>query len=78
MTAVRPITQVDSVESRVYTVPADAPEADGTYAWDSTTPNLRHLKWFHDHVRIESMFFDGPRTPRAARSPLTRTRPATA
>jgi L-alanine-DL-glutamate epimerase-like enolase superfamily enzyme len=22
-------------------------------------PNLRHLEWFHDHVRIESMFFDG-------------------
>jgi L-alanine-DL-glutamate epimerase-like enolase superfamily enzyme len=23
------------------------------------TPNLRHLEWFHDHVRIESMLFDG-------------------
>jgi L-alanine-DL-glutamate epimerase-like enolase superfamily enzyme len=23
------------------------------------TPNLRHLEYFHDHVRIESMFFDG-------------------
>jgi L-alanine-DL-glutamate epimerase-like enolase superfamily enzyme len=23
------------------------------------TPNLRHLEWFHDHVRLESMFFDG-------------------
>ncbi|HEX5493289.1 MAG TPA: enolase C-terminal domain-like protein [Mycobacteriales bacterium] len=22
-------------------------------------PNLRHLEWFCDHVRIESMFFDG-------------------
>ncbi|MER7243215.1 enolase C-terminal domain-like protein [Kribbella sp. NPDC000426] len=22
-------------------------------------PNLRHLEWFHDHVRIESMLFDG-------------------
>jgi L-alanine-DL-glutamate epimerase-like enolase superfamily enzyme len=23
------------------------------------TANLRHLEWFHDHVRIESMLFDG-------------------
>lgn len=23
------------------------------------TVNLRHLEWFHDHVRIESMLFDG-------------------
>ncbi len=22
-------------------------------------PNLRHIEWFHDHVRIESMLFDG-------------------
>ena len=22
-------------------------------------PNLRHLEWFHDHVRIETMLFDG-------------------
>lgn len=26
-------------------------------------PNLRHLEWFHDHVRIESMFFDGALDP---------------
>lgn len=26
-------------------------------------PNLRHLEWFHDHVRIESMFFDGTLDP---------------
>jgi L-alanine-DL-glutamate epimerase-like enolase superfamily enzyme len=25
--------------------------------------SLRHLEYFHDHVRIESMFFDGVRTP---------------
>jgi L-alanine-DL-glutamate epimerase-like enolase superfamily enzyme len=24
----------------------------------AATPNLRHLEWFHDHVRIETMFFD--------------------
>lgn len=26
-------------------------------------PNLRHIEWFHDHVRIESMFFDGVLDP---------------
>ncbi|UQU62638.1 mandelate racemase [Couchioplanes caeruleus] len=25
----------------------------------AATPNLRHLEWFHDHVRIEGMLFDG-------------------
>ncbi|ALE07822.1 mandelate racemase [Arthrobacter sp. ERGS1:01] len=25
----------------------------------AATPNFRHLEWFHDHVRIETMFFDG-------------------
>ena len=30
----------------------------------AATPNLRHLEWFHDHVRIESMFFDGTLDPR--------------
>lgn len=24
-----------------------------------TVPRLRHLEWFHDHVRIEQMLFDG-------------------
>jgi L-alanine-DL-glutamate epimerase-like enolase superfamily enzyme len=27
-------------------------------------PNARHIEWFHDHVRIESMFFDGALVPR--------------
>jgi hypothetical protein len=22
-------------------------------------PNYRHMEYFHDHVRIENMFFDG-------------------
>ena len=26
-------------------------------------PNFRHLEWFHDHVRIESMFLDGTLDP---------------
>jgi L-alanine-DL-glutamate epimerase-like enolase superfamily enzyme len=25
----------------------------------TAAPTLRHLEWFHDHVRIERMFFDG-------------------
>jgi L-alanine-DL-glutamate epimerase-like enolase superfamily enzyme len=29
--------KIESSQVRVYTVPTDAPEADGTYAWDSTT-----------------------------------------
>jgi len=29
----------------------------------AATPNLRHLEWFHDHVRIESMLFDGHLDP---------------
>jgi L-alanine-DL-glutamate epimerase-like enolase superfamily enzyme len=29
----------------------------------TATPNLRHLEWFHDHVRIETMFFDGAEPP---------------
>src|SRR3954447_8348823 len=28
------------------------------------TPNLRHLEWFRDHVRIESRFLDGFPSPR--------------
>jgi L-alanine-DL-glutamate epimerase-like enolase superfamily enzyme len=27
-------------------------------------PRLRHLEWFHDHVRIEHMLFDGAPSPR--------------
>jgi L-alanine-DL-glutamate epimerase-like enolase superfamily enzyme len=29
----------------------------------AATPNLRHIEWFHDHVRIEEMFFDGTLDP---------------
>jgi hypothetical protein len=28
---------IGSVESSAYMIPTDAPEADGTFAWDSTT-----------------------------------------
>jgi L-alanine-DL-glutamate epimerase-like enolase superfamily enzyme len=30
----------------------------------AATPNLRHLEWFHDHVRIENMFFEGTTPPK--------------
>lgn len=26
-------------------------------------PNIRHLEWFHDHVRIERLLFDGVLDP---------------
>jgi len=29
----------------------------------ASVPNLRHLEYFHDHVRIEDMFFDGALDP---------------
>jgi len=29
----------------------------------AATDNVRHLEWFHDHARIESMFFDGACSP---------------
>ncbi|MGK3647171.1 enolase C-terminal domain-like protein [Pseudarthrobacter enclensis] len=29
----------------------------------AATPNFRHLEWFHDHVRIENLFFDGTLAP---------------
>ena len=37
-------------------------------------PGLRHLEWFHDHVRIEHMLFDGAPTPQngAIRPDLSR------
>ncbi|HEY2708507.1 MAG TPA: enolase C-terminal domain-like protein [Caulobacteraceae bacterium] len=33
----RPEATVDSVRAAAYRIPTDAPEADGTFAWDSTT-----------------------------------------
>jgi L-alanine-DL-glutamate epimerase-like enolase superfamily enzyme len=29
----------------------------------AATPNLRHLEWFYDHVRVESIAFDGTLDP---------------
>ncbi|MFD0786998.1 enolase C-terminal domain-like protein, partial [Micromonospora azadirachtae] len=38
----------------------------------AATPNLRHIEWFHDHVRIEATLFDGtvPATGGSAPVPL--------
>ena len=30
----------------------------------AAAPGLRHLEWFHDHVRLEGMLFDGTLDPR--------------
>lgn len=30
----------------------------------AAVPNLRHLEWFHDHARVEAMFFDGVLDPK--------------
>jgi L-alanine-DL-glutamate epimerase-like enolase superfamily enzyme len=38
-------------------------------------PNLRHLEWFHDHVRIEQMFFDGVLEPENGELRPDRSRP---
>jgi L-alanine-DL-glutamate epimerase-like enolase superfamily enzyme len=35
----------------------------------AAVPNLRHLEWFHDHVRIERMFFNGTTEPADAALP---------
>jgi L-alanine-DL-glutamate epimerase-like enolase superfamily enzyme len=38
-------------------------------------PNLRHLEYFHDHVRIEGMLFDGVLEPDAGELRPDRSRP---
>lgn len=38
-----------------------APHAHAHVA--AAVPNLRHLEWFHDHVRIERLLFDGVLDP---------------
>jgi L-alanine-DL-glutamate epimerase-like enolase superfamily enzyme len=38
-------------------------------------PNLRHLEWFHDHVRIERRMFDGVPEPRDGMLVLPTDRP---
>ncbi|MBA8975940.1 mandelate racemase [Streptomyces sp. SID7804] len=38
-----------------------APHAHAAVA--ASVPNLRHIEWFHDHVRVEDMLFDGALDP---------------
>jgi L-alanine-DL-glutamate epimerase-like enolase superfamily enzyme len=38
-------------------------------------PRLRHLEWFHDHVRIEHMLFDGAPAAKDGRIAPDLTRP---
>ncbi|MER7810340.1 enolase C-terminal domain-like protein [Streptomyces sp900116325] len=38
-----------------------APHAHAHVA--AAAPNLRHLEWFHDHIRIERLLFDGALSP---------------
>jgi hypothetical protein len=38
-------------------------------------PRLRHIEWFHDHVRIERLVFDGVPAPRNGVITPDRTRP---
>ena len=38
-------------------------------------PRFRHLEWFHDHVRIEHMLFDGAPTPKHGHIEPDLTRP---
>lgn len=38
-----------------------APHAHAAAA--ASLPNLRHMEWFHDHVRIEDLLFDGALDP---------------
>jgi hypothetical protein len=41
-TAVRAQVPVEQLEVGAYTIPTDAPEADGTLAWDATTIVIVH------------------------------------
>jgi L-alanine-DL-glutamate epimerase-like enolase superfamily enzyme len=41
----------------------------------TAVPNLRHLEYFHDHVRIESMLFDGTGDPHGGALRPDRARP---
>ncbi|GAB3458548.1 enolase C-terminal domain-like protein [Streptomonospora sediminis] len=41
----------------------------------AATPRLRHVEWFHDHVRIERRLFDGTDAPQQGELPLDADRP---
>ena len=41
----------------------------------AATANLRHLEWFHDHVRIEPLAFTGALDPRGGTVTPSRSEP---
>ncbi len=41
----------------------------------AAVPNLRHLEWFHDHVRIETMLFEGAVEPTGGAASVNLTEP---
>jgi len=41
----------------------------------AAVPNLRHVEWFHDHVRIETMLFDGTVAATGGDAPVNLTEP---
>jgi L-alanine-DL-glutamate epimerase-like enolase superfamily enzyme len=43
----------------------------------AAVPNLRHAEWFHDHVRIETMLFDGAIDPTEGTAPVNHATPGT-
>ena len=43
----------------------------------AAVPNLRHLEWFHDHVRIERMLFDGTVRAEGGEAAVNRDSPGT-
>ncbi|MDC0766412.1 enolase C-terminal domain-like protein [Streptomyces sp. HD] len=47
-----------------------APHAHAAVA--AAIPNLRHIEWFHDHVRMEDMFFTGALDPKGGTVTPTR------
>jgi L-alanine-DL-glutamate epimerase-like enolase superfamily enzyme len=60
---------------RAYGIPLSAHTAPSIHAHlCCALPNVRHVEYFHDHVRIEEMLFEGAPAPRdgALRPDLTR------
>jgi L-alanine-DL-glutamate epimerase-like enolase superfamily enzyme len=60
---------------RAYGIPVSAHTAPSIHAHlCCALPNVRHVEYFHDHVRIEEMLFEGAPAPRdgALRPDLTR------
>jgi L-alanine-DL-glutamate epimerase-like enolase superfamily enzyme len=59
-----------------FTVPLSAHTAPALHVGvGCALPAVRHLEYFHDHVRIEQLFFDGVATPCAGQLAPDRSRP---